>query len=318
MVLKFIKTILGYKINLNFSIEKEKKFINTDNYDFIALDTESINGKGGIVSIGLAYFKDGKLVKTFYSLICPENTLEIPQAVEVCGIRYEDVKEEKHFPEVWELIKDDVCNYPIVGHSLGNDINQLKRIAGQCKSGFKLNSRGEDTHGLANKLLNLKKYSLTDVANALNIPHPNAHNSLGDAICTGKVFLELKKLKPVDKVQKEITIIAKEKEVISKRKTANTTFNNYGNHFNLENKGENDFEWYGKNCFIIGIFDEFTQDYLKEKLYNLGVNICKTFQVEKTDIVIYGKTDTLKKINKAKRHNLLLLSEKEIKERLEI
>lgn len=81
MNIDFIKKIFGYKIKLNFSIEKEKEKDEVIvekkwNYDFITLDTEFINNDGGIVSIGLGYWRDGKLVDTYYSLVCPENPKE--------------------------------------------------------------------------------------------------------------------------------------------------------------------------------------------------------------------------------------------------
>lgn len=314
MELKFNKTIFGYNVSFNLGIKKKvvEKKINTD-YDFIALDTESINGRGGIVSIGLAYFKDNKVVKTFYSLVCPENALEFEQASSICGIHYSDVEREKHFPEVWESIEDDVCNYPLVGHSIGNDISQLKRIAKQCNIEFKLRCIAKDTHSLASKLLNLKKYSLADVSKALRVSHLNTHNSLEDAICAGKVYLELEKL-PEPEVRKNSI----SSEIINRRKTASSKFNTHGIYFSPENRKDSDSEWYGKRCFVIGNFSEFTQDYLKEKLYSLGVNICKALKVDETDIIIYGQTSTTKKINKAAKRNLIILNEKEIKEKLGI
>lgn len=154
---------------------------------FVSLDVETINSNGGVCSIGIALYKDDKLVDKYYSLVCPENTVENQFAVRVCGINYDMVKNERHFSEIWKDIEKYLMNYTIVGHNISYDINQLMKIMDQSDMRVP-EFITIDTIDLAKEKIITDNYSLDKISTILGVNCNNHHNSLSDAIMTGEVY----------------------------------------------------------------------------------------------------------------------------------
>lgn len=94
--------------------------------DFIAIDFEIANADmASACSIGLAYVENNSIIKEQYFLIKPPNLSFDPKFTAVHGITESDVNDAKSFPEVWELIKEDISTHTIIAHNAQFDMSVL-------------------------------------------------------------------------------------------------------------------------------------------------------------------------------------------------
>lgn len=94
--------------------------------DFIAIDFEIANADmASACSIGLAYVENNAIVKEQYFLIKPPSLSFHPKFIAVHGITEKDVEDAKSFPEVWEMIKEDISSHTIIAHNAQFDMSVL-------------------------------------------------------------------------------------------------------------------------------------------------------------------------------------------------
>lgn len=270
------------------------------NNSFVSLDVETINLNGGICSIGIALYKDNKLVDKYYSLVCPENSVENQFAVRTCGINYNMVKNERHFSEIWKEIKKYLTNYTIVGHNISFDIHQLSKIMSQLNMkvpDFYNNITIIDTIDLAKEKIITDSYSLDKISTILNVNCDNHHNSLSDAIMTGEVYIKLLQLNETLEVHNVVS-------------TDDFKFNNCNKVPGDDSKQV--FELSGKHCTLTGVFSKYNnRDILMQKLFDLGVIINRGL-TKKTDVLICGNVPGLSKLTKADEMGIRIINESEL------
>ena len=263
---------------------------------FVSLDVETINSNGGVCSIGIAIYEDNKLVDKYYSLVCPENSIENQFNIRVCGINYDMVKNEKHFSEVWKEIEKYLMNYTIVGHNISYDINQLIKIMNQSNMGVP-EFTAIDTIDLAKEKIITDNYSLDKISTILGVNCNNHHNSLSDAIMTGEVYIKLLQLNETLEVHDVVSI-------------DDFKFDNYNKMPDEEDKPI--FELSGKRCTLTGVFSEYNnRDVLMQKLFDLGVIINKGL-TKKTDVLICGNVPGPSKLTKANEMGIRIVNESEL------
>ncbi len=85
---------------------------------FIAIDVETANReRTSICSIGAVKVKDGIIVDSRYSLICPEPEWYSRYNTAVHGISEEDTWDAPNFSAVWTEWQDWFENLPFVAHN---------------------------------------------------------------------------------------------------------------------------------------------------------------------------------------------------------
>ncbi|MEN6478662.1 MAG: helicase C-terminal domain-containing protein, partial [Anaerolineales bacterium] len=102
---------------------------------------------------------------------------------QLSGIKQEDVRHAPALEELRGQVLQFVRNYPLVGHSIDNDLLFLR------KQGLALNNLALDTFELATILLpGAQNYALSTLAELLGVPLAEAHRALADAQTTKQVF----------------------------------------------------------------------------------------------------------------------------------
>lgn len=159
---------------------------------YVAIDFETMEyGRESVCSVGVAVIEDGKVVDTFYSLVCPPSKLEIWRCYHIHGLRYKDVKDSPMFPEIWEHIdKEYIKGSPLVAHNVGFE----KSCINACHKEFQTKNDYKyiDTLKLSRKYLKkLKNKRLNTVCEALHCELKKHHNALEDAKACAEVFIKL-------------------------------------------------------------------------------------------------------------------------------
>lgn len=155
---------------------------------FIALDLETTGlepRKDKIIEIAAVKIKpDGTIVEEFHSVLNPG--VPVPHIItHLTGITNEDVKDAPTLNELKPQIAAFMGELPILGHSIGFDIDFLNA------NGLAENAMALDTFRLAQTLLPKEaSYSLEILSEKYRLPHPNKHRALDDT----RVAIELYKL----------------------------------------------------------------------------------------------------------------------------
>ncbi|SFC64401.1 DNA polymerase-3 subunit epsilon [Zunongwangia mangrovi] len=169
--------------------------------DFVAFDFETASGKNPC-SLGMVEYKNGKKYREFYELINPEVAYFNPFAVQIHGIRYEDVQHEKNFAERWEEMIPFIEGKTLVAHNAKFDNSVL--LYSLQRYGIELPQFNSFcTLQRARKLLRLPSYKLSSLANFFEVPQFHHHNALEDAFVCGELFLKLNRVEQELELQQE-------------------------------------------------------------------------------------------------------------------
>ncbi|MFC6859411.1 exonuclease domain-containing protein [Zunongwangia atlantica] len=169
--------------------------------DFVAFDFETASGKNPC-SLGMVEYKNGKKYREFYELINPEVAYFNPFAVQIHGIRYEDVQHEKNFAERWEEMSSFIEGKTLVAHNAKFDNSVL--LYSLQRYGIELPQFNSFcTLQRARKLVRLPSYKLSSLANFFEVPQFHHHNALEDAFVCGELFLKLNRLEQELQLQQE-------------------------------------------------------------------------------------------------------------------
>ncbi len=156
--------------------------------EIIAVDLETTGLDplhDAIIDIGLARFRDGKLIDRFETLVNPEREIP-PYITSLTGIRQEDIVDAPRIRQVLRNIERFAGNAPLVGHNISFDISFLQR------QDILYSNLLIDTYELAAVLLpTAPRYNLYSLTQQLGLTLENAHRALPDAIAAGEVYWTL-------------------------------------------------------------------------------------------------------------------------------
>jgi DNA polymerase III epsilon subunit len=123
----------------------------------------------------------------FQTLVNPDREIS-PRASQVNGLTDEDVRDAPRFTEIAEKVEALLDDAVIVCHNAPFDLAFIDSEFSQLGKTFAA-PQLIDTLSLARQYFNFASNSLGALASDLDIPTPNAHRALGDALTTRQVFL---------------------------------------------------------------------------------------------------------------------------------
>ena len=161
--------------------------------EFVSLDLETTGlskNENEIIEISALFFKDGKVVNEFTTLVKPNQS--IPKNItNITSINDLMVQDSPMINDVLDDLLNFLNNKIIVGHNVGFDIGFLEQAC--IKNNKVLNFKFLcDTLSLSrNILFNFDKFNLEFLSNEFNMSVKNAHRARFDALNTGNLFLIL-------------------------------------------------------------------------------------------------------------------------------
>lgn len=160
--------------------------------NFTAIDFETANrNRSSICSIGLAYVRNWKVVKTEHILVKPSpNYYELYNTL-IHRIDDNMTKNEKTFKQLWGRLKPAIENQIIVAHNASFDMSCLRYILDMS------NLKYPDldyacTYRLAKEAITLPKHDLHKVSGHFKI-ELNHHHAESDANACALIALKLMK-----------------------------------------------------------------------------------------------------------------------------
>ncbi len=155
---------------------------------YVALDIEATGmdpDRDAIIEIGAVKFRDDEVLDTWSSFVDPARPLPY-RIQQLTGITPERLEGAPSLFDVLPELIRFVGEYPVVGHSVPIDLAFLRR------HGALLNNAPIDTFELASLLVpHAARYSLSQLAEELDIDLPAAHRALDDAMAAKDLFLRL-------------------------------------------------------------------------------------------------------------------------------
>ncbi len=158
----------------------------------VDLETTGLNARlSEIIEIGAAKLHHGEITQRFHSYVKPEKSISA-EVSELTGIDDTKLLNEKSINEVFPEFLEFIGNEIVVFYNESFCFDFCAETAKKLKVSFK-NSR-IDTLELARLLLNLKKYTLNQVADELQIAHTQRKNIMDDIVVDTKIYLKLIKM----------------------------------------------------------------------------------------------------------------------------
>ncbi len=162
--------------------------------EFVAFDLETtgLSSKNDtIIEIGAVIMKSGREIDRFQTFVAPGRKLE-PKIVELTGITDAMLigapKIEEVLPKFLEFVGDRV----LVAHNSDFDTGFIRAACNRL--GYPYSFTAADTLILSQNLLQLNKYKLDIVANALSLPEFNHHRAADDAVICGLIMARLMRM----------------------------------------------------------------------------------------------------------------------------
>jgi len=159
--------------------------------DFIAVDVETANENfWSICQIGLAFFSDGKLSKTWKSLVNPETYFDDIN-IEIHGITPKMVRSSIKLPEMMKIIRKMTFRNIVVHHTIFD-----RSSLNQCAEHFQIEPMDcfwLDSARVARRTwadVRNRGYGLADLSAKLGVVQEKPHDALDDAITAGKIILK--------------------------------------------------------------------------------------------------------------------------------
>jgi DNA polymerase-3 subunit epsilon len=96
--------------------------------NFVAIDFETAEySRESAISVGLAKYRNGRLVDSWYSLIRPPELYIRPDFTEIHGLTVPDVKDAPFFDAVWKKdIRSFIGKLPLAAHNAAFDMSVLR------------------------------------------------------------------------------------------------------------------------------------------------------------------------------------------------
>ncbi|MDR2632925.1 MAG: 3'-5' exonuclease [Treponema sp.] len=98
--------------------------------DFVTIDFETGQyARESACAVGLAKYRQGKLVDSFYSLVRPPVLYIRPDFTEIHGLTVEDVQYAPGFDALWEArIQPFMAGFPVAAHNAPFDMGVLRAV----------------------------------------------------------------------------------------------------------------------------------------------------------------------------------------------
>ncbi len=159
-----------------------------DGANFFALDVETANADcSSICQIGIAEFRDGKVIDEWSTLVNPESSFT-PFNIGIHGIKKSDVLDSPTFDELYAELLERL-NHQIVVHHMPFDRVAINRACGEYEL-QELQIRWLDSAAICKRAWKeqfaAKGYGLPKVAEFLGIDFSH-HHALEDALTAGKI-----------------------------------------------------------------------------------------------------------------------------------
>jgi DNA polymerase-3 subunit epsilon len=150
---------------------------------FTAIDFETANSERySACAVGLIKTEDHRIVKQDYYLIRPPSPFFHYRNIEVHGLTWDDVKDEKSFEKLWPKIRPYFRGVDfIVAHNASFDRSVLE----DCCSFYEIELPKKPflcTRFMAKKVWRFNSCSLENVCNELGINLKQHHHALHDAM----------------------------------------------------------------------------------------------------------------------------------------
>lgn len=163
-------------------------------YIVIDIETTGIKENYQIIEVGAIKINDGSITDSFSTLV--QCTCPIPEEIsKLTGIVSNDLNQNGAIPHtaIGEFLK--FCgNDILIGHNIEFDIRSLQKMSRNNGSPL-IKNRLVDTMLLSRKKLNnISRYSLSAVAEYLEIEYEATHRAINDCILTYRIFDKLKEL----------------------------------------------------------------------------------------------------------------------------
>lgn len=169
--------------------------------DFVAIDFETANGnRSSVCSVGIVIVKEGQVVDSFYSLICPLPNYYAWFCQQVHGLSAEDTDTAEAFPEVWAHAVEKIEQYfpdfeagevPLVAHNAAFDGSCLRAV-------FAAYEMGQPPYEFLCTLIasrrsfpDAPRHTLDSIASLCGYDLTNHHHALADAEACAAIALEI-------------------------------------------------------------------------------------------------------------------------------
>ena len=158
--------------------------------NFVVIDFETAKySRENACSVGLVKYKNGKVIDTFYSLICPPALYIRPDFTEIHGLTVDDVREAPTFENLWDsAIKPFIGSFPLAAHNAPFDMGVLRAVLEWYELEIPALSYFCTCSLTRRTWPELNSHSLTSLAENFGIVY-NAHNALDDAMTCGRLVL---------------------------------------------------------------------------------------------------------------------------------
>lgn len=159
-------------------------------FAFLDVETTGLSPRYGDRVCEIAVARSGApadlIQATYATLVNPERSIS-PGASSVNGLRDEDVRDAPRFAEIADAAQTMLRDAVIVCHNAPFDLGFVSSEMLRAGRAFRAPTT-LDTLELARACYRFRSNSLSNVARALNIPTPDAHRALGDAMTTRAVL----------------------------------------------------------------------------------------------------------------------------------
>ena len=219
---KYLKFLTSLNIQFDDVIHKKQpEKIKVDNYpipvehtmfdfdSFVAFDVETTGidtTRDSITEIAAIKVLNGQIIEEkeflFQELVHPYKRTIPPSVEKLTGITNEMVKDAPRIWEVFPKFVDFIGDSIMLGYNCMSFDSKFLVRAGRL-SNIIIENEYFDVLHMAKQYksqLSCDNMKLVSVGETLGIKNPQAHRALADAITTAKVYLALKKLKPVSPV----------------------------------------------------------------------------------------------------------------------
>lgn len=179
-------------------IRLTKELLEKINSKFISFDVETTGldtYEDRIIELGAAIFENGKVTKTFDSLVNP-NRLNPLNAMNVNNISNEMIKNARNEDEVYKDFIDFIGKESLEGNIIfcaHNGYFDLKFLSNTLsRLGYKGKIKFIDTLKLArNSIYDIENYKLGTITEYFGLINNNAHRAFDDAKICGEILIKL-------------------------------------------------------------------------------------------------------------------------------
>ena len=159
---------------------------------FVALDFETANrNPSSVCSIGLVFVDNAEITRTYYRLIKPYPNFYNYFNTKIHGITRHDTATESLFPEIWDEVKPQIGDLPIVAHNSPFDEGCLHAVLAAYKLPLHTNKFFCTCRRARKVFPNLPNHRLETVAQHIGFDLENHHNALADAEACAHIALQL-------------------------------------------------------------------------------------------------------------------------------